>query len=87
MVSTAGQYDLARTCNAGKEQAGMRSPTGKWIFPVILPNGGRSVLFKILISSWMSYSESCVLGSAFCRVACGILLWPNKYLATDRLIL
>ena len=51
MLSTDAQYDLACACNTSKDQARKRSPAGNWIYPVTLPNGGRSVLFKTLMSN------------------------------------
>jgi predicted DNA-binding helix-hairpin-helix protein len=51
ILSADAQYDLACACNTDKEQSRQRSSDGKWIYPITLPNGGRSVLFKSLISN------------------------------------
>lgn len=51
ILTTDAQYDLACACSAGKEESRKRSSDGKWIYPVTLPNGGTSVLFKTLISN------------------------------------
>ncbi len=51
ILSTDAQYDLACACSCNKEESRKRSSDGKWIYPVALPNGGKSVLFKTLLSN------------------------------------
>jgi predicted DNA-binding helix-hairpin-helix protein len=51
ILSTDAQYDLACACSCNKEESRKRSSDGKWIYPVTLPNGGKSVLFKTLLSN------------------------------------
>jgi len=51
ILSADAQYDLACACSASKEESRKRSNSGKWVYPVTLPNGGKSVLFKTLISN------------------------------------
>jgi len=51
ILSADAQYDLACACSASKEEGRRRSSDGKWIYPITLPNGGKSVLFKTLISN------------------------------------
>jgi predicted DNA-binding helix-hairpin-helix protein len=51
ILSTDAQYDLACACNTNKDQGRKRSSDGKWIYPVTLPNGGKSILFKTLLSN------------------------------------
>ncbi|MFC1763757.1 radical SAM protein [Planctomycetota bacterium] len=51
ILSTDAQYDLACACSTGKDESRTRSPKGHWIYPVTLPNGGTSVLFKTLMSN------------------------------------
>jgi len=51
ILSADAQYDLACACSCNKEQSRKRSSDGKWVYPVTLPNGGKSVLFKTLISN------------------------------------
>ncbi len=50
-LSADAQYDLACACGSSKDEHRQRSGDGKWIFPVTLPSGGKSVLFKTLISN------------------------------------
>ena len=49
ILSTDAQYDLACACGTNKDDRRTRSGDDKWIYPVSLPNGGKSVLFKTLI--------------------------------------
>jgi predicted DNA-binding helix-hairpin-helix protein len=51
ILSADAQYDLACACGSSKEENRRRSSEGKWIYPITLPNGGKSVLFKTLISN------------------------------------
>jgi len=51
ILSADAQYDLACACSCNKEESRKRSSDGKWIYPVTLPNGGKSVLFKTLLSN------------------------------------
>lgn len=50
ILSEDAQYDLA--CACGKTGNGRkRGAEGNWIYPVTLPSGGQSVLFRTLISN------------------------------------
>jgi predicted DNA-binding helix-hairpin-helix protein len=52
ILSIHAQYDLACACGkSGKDGGRKRGGSGKWIYPVALPNGGTSTLFKTLISN------------------------------------
>jgi len=51
ILSADAQYDLACACGSVKEEHRRRSGDGKWVYPVTLPNGGKSTLFKTLISN------------------------------------
>ncbi len=51
ILSTDAQYDLACACGSSEFDHRKRGGQGKWIYPVTLPNGGSSVLFKTLISN------------------------------------
>lgn len=46
-----GQYDLACACGTGEDEHRKRGADGNWIYPVALPQGGKTVLFKTLISN------------------------------------
>lgn len=51
ILSADAQYDLACACGADKNEHRRRSTDGRWIYPVTLPNGGKSTLFKTLVSN------------------------------------
>ena len=51
ILSSDAQYDLAYACGTREDEHRMRGAGDKWIYPVTLPNGGKSVLFKTLISN------------------------------------
>ncbi|MHC4640570.1 MAG: radical SAM protein [Planctomycetota bacterium] len=51
VLSADAQYDLACACSCSKDDHRQRGSDGKWIYPVTLPGGGKSVLFKTLISN------------------------------------
>jgi len=51
ILSADAQYDLACACGTSKDEHRKRNAEGKWIYPVTLPSGGRSTLFKTLASN------------------------------------
>jgi predicted DNA-binding helix-hairpin-helix protein len=51
ILSDDAKYDLACACGTNREDTRRRGGDGRWIYPVALPNGGASVLFKTLISN------------------------------------
>ncbi|MEN6577604.1 MAG: radical SAM protein, partial [Phycisphaerales bacterium] len=51
ILSDDAKYDLACACGSREEEARRRGGDGRWIYPVTLPNGGKSVLLKTLVSN------------------------------------
>ena len=52
ILANDAQYDLACACGTTRpEEHRKRSADGRWIYPVTLPSGGTSVLFKTLMSN------------------------------------
>lgn len=51
ILSADAQYDLACACSTNKDEHRRRDKDGRWIYPVTLPNGGKSTLFKTLMSN------------------------------------
>ena len=51
ILSADSQYDLACACGTSEDGHRKRGAEGNWIYPVALPSGGRSVLFKTLLSN------------------------------------
>lgn len=51
ILSQDSQYDLACACATRADEHRRRSEDNKWIYPVSLPNGGTTFLFKTLLSN------------------------------------
>jgi len=51
ILSADAQYDLACACGTNEDDRRRRGDDGRWIYPVTLPSGGRSVLLKTLVSN------------------------------------
>jgi predicted DNA-binding helix-hairpin-helix protein len=51
ILSSDAQYDLACACGTKEDGHRKRGAQDQWIYPVTLPNGGTSVLFKTLLSN------------------------------------
>jgi len=51
ILSNDSKYDLACACAPQKSEHRRRSKENKWIYPVVLPNGGKTFLFKTLLSN------------------------------------
>jgi predicted DNA-binding helix-hairpin-helix protein len=51
ILSTDAQYDLACACGTSQDEHRRRNRDGTWIYPVTLPDGGRSTLLKTLMSN------------------------------------
>jgi predicted DNA-binding helix-hairpin-helix protein len=56
ILSQDSQYDLACACATRDNEHRRRSRDDKWIYPVTLPNGGTTFLFKTLLSNECSYN-------------------------------
>lgn len=59
ILSVDDQYDLACACGTTVDGHRKRGDQDAWIYPVTLPNGGTSVLFKTLISNVCSGDCRC----------------------------
>ena len=51
MLSEDSRYDLACACGTAKDEHRKRGRDGRWLYPVVLPQGGYTVLFKTLLSN------------------------------------
>lgn len=65
VLSRDSQYDLACSCAPRKDEHRRRSREDKWIYPVVLPNGGRTFLFKTLLTN------ECVNNCKYCPLRAG----------------
>lgn len=60
ILSRDSCYDLACACASKDSERRRRSKDNKWIYPVVLPGGGRTFLFKTLLSN------QCVNNCKYC---------------------
>lgn len=51
ILSADAQYDLACACSSKEDPGRTRGDDGNWVYPVTLPNGGKTTLFKTLVSN------------------------------------
>jgi predicted DNA-binding helix-hairpin-helix protein len=51
VLSEDSRYDLACACGTSKDEHRKRGQDGRWLYPVALPQGGYTVLFKTLLSN------------------------------------
>lgn len=51
ILSHDSQYDLACACGSKKDDRRQRAGEGKWLYPISLPQGGHSIIFKTLLSN------------------------------------
>ncbi len=65
ILSRASQYDLACACATRDDQHRTRSSEDQWIYPVLLPNGGTTYIFKTLLSN------ECVNDCKYCPLRAG----------------
>lgn len=66
ILSQDSQYDLACACGTRDDEHRTRSKDDKWIYPVNLPNGGRTFLFKTLLSN------ECTNNCKYCPLRAGL---------------
>jgi predicted DNA-binding helix-hairpin-helix protein len=60
VLSNDSRYDLACACGTKDEEHRKRGNDGRWIYPVVLPQGGSTFLFKTLLSN------ACVNDCKYC---------------------
>jgi predicted DNA-binding helix-hairpin-helix protein len=65
ILSNDSRYDLACACGTNDDEHRRRSKEDKWIYPVVLPNGGTTYLFKTLLSN------ECVNNCKYCPLRAG----------------
>jgi predicted DNA-binding helix-hairpin-helix protein len=66
LLSRDARYDLACACNTREDEHRKRSKEGKWIYPVSLPTGGTTYIFKTLLSN------ECANNCKYCPLRAGI---------------
>ncbi|MFH1440717.1 MAG: helix-hairpin-helix domain-containing protein [Candidatus Omnitrophota bacterium] len=65
VLSQDSRYDLACACATRDDEHRRRSKDNKWIYPVSLPNGGWTFIFKTLLSN------ECVNNCKYCPLRAG----------------
>ena len=60
ILSEDSRYDLACACGTARDEHRKRGRDGTWIYPVVLPQGGSTVLLKTLLSN------ACVNDCRYC---------------------
>jgi predicted DNA-binding helix-hairpin-helix protein len=65
ILSRDSRFDLACACATSAEEHRRRGKDQKWIYPVVLPNGGTTYLFKTLLSN------VCTNDCAYCPLRAG----------------
>ena len=66
VLSRDSRYDLACACATREDEHRRRSKEGKWVYPVTLPNGGTTYLFKTLLSN------ECVNNCKYCPLRANV---------------
>lgn len=51
LLSEEAQYDLACACGTNDEDRRQRGRDGMWVYPVTLPQGGKGIMLKTLLSN------------------------------------
>jgi len=65
ILSQDSKYDLACACGTKQDEHRKRSGDNKWIYPVTLPQGGYTYLFKTLLSN------ECINNCKYCPLRVG----------------
>ena len=65
ILAQDSRYDLACACATNANEHRRRSADNKWIYPVVMSNGGTTYLFKTLLSN------ACVNDCAYCPLSSG----------------
>lgn len=66
LLSKDSQYDLACACATADDEHRRRSKDDKWVYPVALPDGRTTYLFKTLLSN------QCVNNCKYCPLRAGV---------------
>lgn len=78
-LSAASQYDLACACGTQKDEHRVRGADGTWLYPVVMPNGGRTVLLKTLLSN------ACTNDCRYCPLRTGANI-PRCTLSPEEIV-
>jgi len=65
ILSNDSRFDLACACGTGRQDARRRTTDHRWLYPVTLPDGGRTLLLRTLLSN------ACSGDCGYCPVRSG----------------
>ena len=80
ILSSDAQYDLSCACSCGSGDSRKRGLDDRWLYPVTLQNGGRSLLFKTLVSN------ACANDCKYCPLRAGHDATPRCSLSPEEIV-
>ena len=80
ILSADAQYDLACACSCGSGDPRRRGLDDRWLYPVTLQSGGRSLMFKTLVSN------ACANDCKYCPLRAGHDATPRCSLAPEEIV-
>ena len=80
ILSADAQYDLSCACSCGSGDSRKRGLDDRWLYPVTLQNGGRSLLFKTLVSN------ACANDCKYCPLRAGHDAAPRCSLSPEEIV-
>ena len=80
ILSADAQYDLSCACSCGSGDPRKRGLDDRWLYPVTLQDGGRSLMFKTLVSN------ACANDCKYCPLRAGHDATPRCSLAPEEIV-
>ena len=80
VLSADAQYDLSCACSCGSGDPRRRGLDNRWLYPVTLQNGGRSLMFKTLVSN------ACANDCKYCPLRAGHDATPRCSLSPEEIV-
>ena len=80
ILSADAQYDLSCACSCATGDPRRRGLDNRWLYPVTLQNGGRSLMFKTLVSN------ACANDCKYCPLRAGHDATPRCSLAPEEIV-
>ncbi len=80
ILSSDAQYDLSCACTCGTGESRRRGQDDRWLYPVTLQDGGRSLLFKTLVSN------ACANDCKYCPLRAGQDGTPRCSLSPEEIV-
>lgn len=80
ILSADAQYDLSCACSCATGDPRRRGLDNRWLYPVTLQNGGRSLMFKTLVSN------ACANDCKYCPLRAGYDATPRCSLGPEEIV-